>query len=160
VGGADGRVAGHREVLDEAGLPFDEGLIEACEWSLEDGLRAANALLARGTPTFSALVCHHDYVAIGAIKALARLGLHVPDDMVVVGFEDDETSSYLTPALTSVHAPAHEIGIAAVQRVLAPDDAQSGAELHPCELVVRQSCGTGRQSPEAGSPQLEEVTMA
>jgi len=52
-------------------------------------------------------------------------------------------SSYLTPALTSVHAPAREIGIAAVQRVLAADGERRGAELHPCDLVVRQSCGSG-----------------
>ena len=147
VGGAEGRVAGHREALAEAGLPFDESLVEACEWSLEDGLRAVNALLDRGRPRFSALVCHHDHVAIGALQALAQRGLRVPDDVVVVGFEDDVVSRYLTPALTSVHAPAREIGIAAVQRVLGRADEQETAELHPCELVVRRSCGSrpGRQ---------------
>ncbi|MGE4057003.1 MAG: LacI family DNA-binding transcriptional regulator [Vicinamibacterales bacterium] len=143
VGGAEGRVAGHLEALTEAGLPFDDGLEEACEWNLEDGSRAARALLDRGAPRFTALVCHHDHVAIGAMQVLAQRGLHVPDDVVVVGFEDDAVSSYLTPALTSVHAPAREIGIAAVQRVLAPSVERTGAELHTCDLVVRQSCGAG-----------------
>jgi DNA-binding LacI/PurR family transcriptional regulator len=86
-------------------------------------------------------VCHHDYVAIGAIQVLAGAGLRVPDDVAVVGFEDDAVSSYLTPALTSVHAPARTIGIAAVERVMAPDRERRGAELLACELVVRQSCG-------------------
>ena len=145
VGGADARVAGHREALAEAGLPFDESLVAACEWTLEDGARAMSALLGRERPRFSALVCHHDYVAIGAIQVLAGHGLRVPDDVAVVGFEDDSVSSYLTPALTSVRVPARTIGTTAVQRVLAPDGQRGGAELLPCELIVRQSCGAGRQ---------------
>jgi DNA-binding LacI/PurR family transcriptional regulator len=143
IGGADARVAGHREALAEAGLEFDERLVEACDWTLEDGLRAARVLLARDHRSFTALVCHHDHVAIGAIQVLASFGMRVPDDVAVVGFEDDAVSSYLTPALTSVHAPAREIGIAAVQRVLSSDGAQRGAELHACKLIVRQSCGAG-----------------
>jgi LacI family transcriptional regulator len=157
VGGADARVAGHREALAEAGLCFDERLVESCDWTLEDGLRAAHALLARDHRSFTALVCHHDYVAIGAIQVLASYGVRVPDDIAVVGFEDDAVSSYLTPALTSVHAPAREIGIAAVQRVLAADGARRGAELHPCELVVRQSCGAGLEQPP-NNPQETRAT--
>jgi LacI family transcriptional regulator len=151
VGGADGRVDGHREALAEAGLRFDERLVESCDWTLEDGLRAARALLERDHRSFSALVCHHDYVAIGAMQVLSSYGVRVPDDVAVVGFEDDAVSSYLTPALTSVHAPAREIGIAAVRRVLAPDDERRGAELHPCELIVRQSCGSGREPSPPGT---------
>jgi LacI family transcriptional regulator len=143
VGGADARVAGHREALAEAGIAFDESLVEACEWTLDEGVRAMGALLARERPRFSALVAHHDYVAIGAIQVLAGHGLRVPDDMAVVGFEDDAVSSYLTPALTSVHVPARTIGIAAVGRAITPASECRGAELLACELVVRQSCGAG-----------------
>ncbi len=159
VGGADARVTGHREALAEAGLTFDGGLVESCEWTLEDGVRAMEALLARERPRFSALVCHHDYIAIGAIQVLAGHGLRVPDDVAVVGFEDDSVSSYLTPALTSVRVPARTIGITAVRRVLAPDGQPSGAELLPCELVVRQSCGAGRQpvTVSGGRALREEV---
>jgi LacI family transcriptional regulator len=141
IGGADSRVAGHQEALAEAGLRFDERLVESSEWTLEDGLRASRALLERDRQSFTALVCHHDYVAIGAVQVLASFGLRVPDDVAVVGFEDDAVSSYLTPALTSVHAPAREIGIAAVQRALALGGERRGADLHPCDLVVRKSCG-------------------
>jgi LacI family transcriptional regulator len=140
VGGADARVAGHREALAEAGVAFDDTLVEGCEWSLEGGVQAMTALLARERPRFSALVCHHDYVAIGAIQVLARHGLRVPDDIAVVGFEDDAVSSYLTPALTTIHVPAREIGIAAVRWALDPHE-QAPPDLLPCELVVRQSCG-------------------
>ena len=104
-------------------------------------------MLARDHHSFTALVCHHDCVAIGAIQVLASFGLRVPDDVAVVGFEDDAVSSYLTPALTSVHAPARKIGIAAVQRVLAPDGERRRAELRPCELIVRQSCGARWEQP-------------
>ena len=142
IGGADARVTGHREALAEAGLPFDETLVESGDWNLEDGLRAARTLLARDRRSFTALVCHHDHVAIGAIQALAAYGMRVPDDVAVVGFEDDAVSSYLTPALTSVHAPAREIGIAAVRRVLAPSEIAGGAELYSCDLIVRESCGS------------------
>ena len=149
IGGADARVAGHREALAEAGIEFDESLVEASDWTLDEGVRAMSALLARERPRFSALVCHHDYVAIGAIQVLAGHGLHVPADVAVVGFEDDAVSSYLTPALTSVHVPARTIGSAAVQRALASDRERHGAELLACELVVRQSSGTGPRGVEA-----------
>lgn len=146
IGGADARVAGHQEALADAGLHFDERLVEEGDWNLDEGVRAAEALLARAHGRFTALVCHHDHVAIGAIQVLARYGLRVPDDVAVVGFEDDSVSSYLTPALTSVRVPAREIGIAAVQRVLAKDDERRGVErLFSCELVVRQSSGAAIQ---------------
>jgi LacI family transcriptional regulator len=151
IGGADARVAGHREALAEAGLCFDDALVETGDWNLEDGLRAARALLARDRQSFTALICHHDHVAIGAVQVLASYGLRVPQDVAVVGFEDDAVSSYLTPALTSVHAPAREIGIAAVQRALASNDERRGAALYPCELVVRQSSGSVR-APAPGAP--------
>jgi LacI family transcriptional regulator len=147
IGGADARLAGHREALAEAGLPFDETLVESSDWNLEDGLRAARALLTRDHQRFTALICHHDHVAIGAIQVLASYGLRVPHDVAVVGFEDDAVSRYLTPALTSVRAPAREIGVAAVQRLLAPDSERRGAELHACELIVRQSCRAEGDSP-------------
>lgn len=158
VGGADGRVAGHRAALDEAGIPFDEQLVEACEWQLPEGVRAMRALLARGQPDFSALVCHHDYLAIGAIQVLAEHGRRIPDDVAVVGFEDDYISAFLTPALTTVSAPARAIGISAVQRVLASWAQPSRTELLPCELVVRQSCGARRARTANGREfGIEEV---
>jgi LacI family transcriptional regulator len=89
IGGADARVVGHREALAEAGLCFDERLVETCDWTLEDGLRTARELLARDHRSFTALVCHHDYVAIGAMQVLASYGVRVPDDIPVVGFEGD-----------------------------------------------------------------------
>ena len=78
-------------------------------------------------------------MAIGALRAIREAGLDVPRDLALAGFDDIPVAQYVTPALTSVHVPIHEMGARAVEAVLA--DAASQTTTLPTRLVVRESCG-------------------
>ncbi len=86
----------------------------------------------------------NDQMAIGALHALRTLGLRVPEDMAVVGFDGIGLGAFTTPELTTVEQPGPEVGHRAVQLVL---DALDGASSSPTQvtlpvrLVVRESCG-------------------
>lgn len=88
------------------------------DFSVESGHAAAMALLAGATvPT--AIFCFSDQMALGVLAACRDLGIRVPDALSVVGFDDLASSSYLTPALTTVRQPMREIGERAVNLLLA-----------------------------------------
>jgi LacI family transcriptional regulator len=138
-GGGVERAAGHREALAEAGIEPDPLLEASGPWDLASGLRGMREILSREVD-FTAVACHHDEAAIGAMRALAHAGRRVPEDVAVVGMEDIPVAAYLAPALTTVRAPAPEIGVAAVRHIL--DGGAAGETLDlPGELIVRESCG-------------------
>jgi DNA-binding LacI/PurR family transcriptional regulator len=74
-------------------------------------------LLARKQP-FTALFAYNDISAIGSIYAFQEAGLHVPDDLSVVGFDDIEGAAYLSPSLTTVRQPLQEMGEIAARTLL------------------------------------------
>lgn len=104
------RIAGFREAHDSRGLKVDESLIHLTRsYSDEDFVRAATAQLLQSTPRPSAILAGSDVYASVILQELYRLRLRVPDDISVVGF-DDTLSPFLTPALTTVSQPMHELG--------------------------------------------------
>jgi DNA-binding LacI/PurR family transcriptional regulator len=110
------RIRGYREALLNAGLPVDESLIEACLLSPEGGYQACKRLLARGMQC-SAIFCANDPTAVGVLKALREQGFSVPQDISVVGFDDD-MAEYLTPALTTVGVKKEAMGATAVNTLI------------------------------------------
>lgn len=111
------RVEGFRAALS-AGAKLDARLIVEGDYLETGGLSAMNHLLDQGRP-FTAVVTGNDQMAIGAMLAMHRRGLRVPDDLSVVGFDDLPISQYLTPPLTTVRQPAGELGAQAARTVLA-----------------------------------------
>jgi LacI family transcriptional regulator len=115
----------------------------AAGWTLDEGYAAAMALLEdRDPPT--GLVCANDRVAMGVALAAARLGLSIPADLSIVGYDDDENvAPCMVPALTTIRLPHYEMGQHAIQRLLAEigGDEAAGPEqvLLPCPEVVRDS---------------------
>ena len=95
------RVAGCTTLLEAAGYPFDPTLLIYGDSSAQSGERAAHALLTRSDPP-SAIFATNDLMAIGALSAAWKLGLAVPRDLSVVGFDDIALSAYTTPPLTTV----------------------------------------------------------
>lgn len=90
----------------------------------------------------TAIICGNDRIAMLVYCAAARLGLRVPEDLSVIGFDNFGTISQgLRPELTTVNLPYFEMGRRAVQMVLDPPDDQVDAVIVPCALVKRQSCG-------------------
>ena len=105
------------------------------------GYPFAKQLLARKRP-FTALFAYNDISAIGAIRACQEVGLRVPEDVSVVGFDDIQSAAYLNPALTTVRQPLQKMGEIAARTLL--DRIEKRAKYVPeitikPELVVRNS---------------------
>lgn len=148
VGGIDDiataeRLAGHRDALAAAGVA--EGPVRHAGGDLSDGYAAALHLLS-GPDRPTGVTCYNDRVATGVLQAAARLGLSVPGDLSVVGFDDQRMlSEHTAPPLTTVALPHRAMGEAAVGLLLA---AVTGSTAPPpvvrrleCPLVVRGSVG-------------------
>ena len=107
------KAAGRAEALLEEGLPPNGWLVHG-DFTLEGGRSAARALLGRrDRPT--GVICSSDVIAIGVIQEARRLGLRVPEDLSVIGFDGIEAASWLDPPLTTIEQPIDEIAATAVE---------------------------------------------
>jgi LacI family transcriptional regulator len=137
---AQRRVQGFEETCRAAGLVPAEPV--PAGWEIRDGYRAARQVLAGPTrPT--GLICANDRVAVGAVLAARELGLDVPGDVSVVGYDDDENvAPVMVPALTTVAIPHEAMGAEAMRRLLSTlDGSATGPEQVrlPCPLIERAS---------------------
>lgn len=142
VPAAVGRLDGYRQALAAAGLPFDQSLVAYTDSDSRGGYRGARALMERADrPT--ALFCYNDRMAMGAYDALRQLGLAIPNDVAVVGFDNMEViAAHLYPPLTTMRLPHYEMGQWAVNYLLQlPDRGDARLEQHrmSCPLVERES---------------------
>ncbi|NUP44395.1 MAG: substrate-binding domain-containing protein, partial [Streptomyces sp.] len=135
------RFDGHRAALEGAGLSFDETLVVPGDFHPESGFTGCNALLDLPEPP-TAVFAASDQMALGAVEALRRRGLRVPQDMSVVGFDDLPEVRWSAPPLTTVRQPLAGMGKLAVATVLRL--AHGGQPESPrvelgTELMVRSS---------------------
>ncbi|NJP96115.1 LacI family transcriptional regulator [Nonomuraea sp. FMUSA5-5] len=135
------RLDGYRTALDMAGVPADPELIGRGDFLIEGGLAAAHRMLCLpDRPT--AIFATNDGQAIGVYHAAHRLGLRIPDDLSVVGFDDLPSMRWAIPPLTTVRQPLSQMAAAATRMLLqlanGEELAQSRIEL-ATELVVRDS---------------------
>jgi LacI family transcriptional regulator len=112
-------------------------------WEAAEAYQIARTLVA-DLPANSGILVGSDYFALGVYRALSEAGRSVPGDVAVVGFGDHPFSAYLAPGLTSVRLPAEQVGVAAVDRLIArlADPGASGERTtvrFPSELIVRAS---------------------
>ena len=136
------RLAGYKASLEERGISEDNRLICEGDFGAESGYSATLSLL-RGEPTPTAIFAANDRMAISAMAAAADVGLRVPNDLTVVGFDDIITASLVRPSLTTVALPAYEIGASAMRlmlRLLEGEECPKTVWL-PTQLVIRQSSG-------------------
>jgi LacI family transcriptional regulator len=140
---SDDRIRGYCEVLHTHGLPVDDSLIVRGDWRCEGGHGCAARLLSEPDPPTALFACN-DMMAIGAISAAVDLGLSVPGDVSVVGFDDVGLASFANPALTTVSQPKYEAGSEAVgmlmERIANPN-MPARRRLLDVELVIRSSSG-------------------
>jgi len=142
TGGAD-RLAGYRDALQTAGLPFEERLVRFGNFVAESGYQAAHSLL-REVLAPTALFVASDVLAFGAMAAIRERGLTIPDDIALVGFDDVPLARYVDPPLTTVRLPAAELGHQAGQMLISLiQGGQVSVKriLLETELIVRASCG-------------------
>jgi LacI family transcriptional regulator len=105
------RLAGYRSGLEDSGLAFDEGLVLRSAKGFRGGREVAQGLLGlRAGRGVDAALCQNDKVATGLLSFLHEKGVRVPQDIALVGFDDDDYSAYLTPPLTTITQPGDEVG--------------------------------------------------
>ncbi len=137
----DERLNGFHAGLVAAGLVPDASLEVSSDWRIEGGAEAALRLLDRpDRPT--AVVAFNDNVAVGTMRAARALGVRVPEELSIVGFDDVEFSELVAPALTTVRQPLEEMGRMAVSLLTRLIERQPVEALHvelATRLVVRES---------------------
>ena len=131
-----------KEVLTEHGIAIDPKLMVDGWLTEEGGMKAAEQLI-RHDSQLTAIFALNDKMALGAIKKFAELGLRVPQDIAVVGFDDIPQANFSIPGLTTVHQPLYEIGKQSCARLveLIHGKVERVQEVIPIYLVVRESCG-------------------
>jgi len=135
------RFEGYRNALAAADLVFNPQWVRYCSPIVENGSQAAEDLLT-SHPEISALICHNDLVAVGALQACSRMNRDVPEDVAVIGFDDIPLAELVTPALTTCRIPRQEIGASAMRLLL---DQISGPLTEtrtivlPTQLIIRAS---------------------
>lgn len=138
-----GRLEGYRQAFDEAGVAIDDSLVGTGDFTYDVGYRVALELLDRPLrPT--AILAQNDDMAVAAIAAARDLGLSVPQDLSVAGFDNSEVSRTAWPPLTTVHQPVREMAWDAANRLLAMLDGDTDSDAprrrdHLHELLVRAS---------------------
>ena len=140
------RRRGYRAALAAAGILPDPALEVGAEPEIVPGREAAEKLLDLPRPP-TAIFAFNDNIAIGAIQAARARGLRVPEDLSIVGFDDVEYATIVTPALTTVRQPLAEMGRTAVSLLNRLLDRQRFETLHlelATRLVVRESTGPPR----------------
>lgn len=168
------RYEGYRKALQDAGIPLDPALVLEGNYQCEGGYQCARKLFAMSEPP-TAIFASNDLTAYGVLEAADEQGVHIPDDIALVGFDDIPPSAHVQPALTTVHHPFKEMGRSAAQLLLtlinqrASLSVDRGKTRHsvdkqndelphillPTHLTVRKSCGTAKIvsiQPSVSSP--------
>lgn len=138
---AFGRLKGYQTALQSADIPIKEGWIRHCHPVVEGGQETAFDLL-KDNPEITALFCHNDLVAIGALHACAALGLRVPNDIAIIGYDDIRMAALVSPTLTTLRIPRAEIGTQTMKMLLEQIEGKESEpkEIHlKPELIVRES---------------------
>jgi LacI family transcriptional regulator len=133
------RLGGYVQALRDSGIDPDPGLQVAGDFQEQSGVLAVEMLLTR-RQTFSAIFAANDQMAMGARLALYRRAIRVPEEVSIVGFDDQPQSAYITPPLTTVRQPAFEMGELGAQAMLRllSGETLSIPEFRG-ELIVRES---------------------
>lgn len=138
------RTRGFRRALAKRAIPFDDDLMATGDFSIPSGASAMHQILARDA-TVDAVIAANDNMAFGAVTVLRGLGIAVPGQVKVCGFDDASVARFTNPSLTTVRQPMKHIAMTAIDTVLGQ---MEGFEVPPCttecvELVSRESCGCG-----------------
>ena len=135
------RLYGYQAALNAAGLAVDPSLIRSGAFEVATGTQHARELLA-GPDRPTAIMAADDEIAVGVLAAAHELGIRVPDELSVTGFDDTPQAAWTTPPLTTVHQHLDGMGAIAVQTVLGMVEGRSPASRHldlATSLTVRRS---------------------
>jgi LacI family transcriptional regulator len=136
------RLRAYRAALNDSGIELDESLIVGCDSHLMGGYTGVREIINR-SPETTAIFAYNDVMAIGALRAAFELGIRVPDDLSIVGFDDIPQAAFTCPALTTISQPKHELGCQGVKLLLDVINQRSNPDLEiqplPVKLIVRET---------------------
>jgi len=139
------RLAGYRNALEAAGLPYDESLVRTGDYTDESGAAAMRDILKTSDPVPTAVFVASDVVALGALSAIQQASLRIPYDIALVGFDDIPLAQYVDPPLTTIRLPAYGLGWGAgdmlARLIDDPGEVNQRQILLETELVIRHSSG-------------------
>jgi len=141
---AEERFAGYLSALKKNKIKSDPSLILNGSFDVESGCIGFTTLMNQKVKP-DAIFTANDMMALGAYETAKELRIKIPDDVAIAGFDDIYLSQFLTPRLTTVHVPIHELGSRAVIYLLETINKKRNKKVHfevlPTELIVGGSCG-------------------
>ncbi len=143
------RLAGYREALQQAGIGMDDTWIAIApeeDRLYRDDVAAGETLIHPLVEAgVTAVFCYNDMVAIGALMNCHEHHIAVPDDLSIVGFDDNQIAQYVTPPLTTVHQPKFELGQQGMRMLIdLIEEREVQSRMLPPTLVVRASTAAPR----------------
>jgi len=140
---AAGRVEGVCQALREAGIDTADLVVDEVRYAFDEAGEALERLMSRNDPP-TAIICGNDVLGVGAIARAKQLGLVVPRDLSITGFDDIDIASIVEPGLTTVHVPHRRMGTAAAETLLALIDGRPVSETVLLETTI---CERGSLGP-------------
>ncbi len=153
---AEQRYVAFRSVLAEHDIPLDPSLVTPGDFTGATGASAVSILLDERRVDFDAIIAANDVMALSAMQGLLDRGIRVPEDVAVVGFDDIDDCSFVTPPLTTVQQPLRRLGYESVKELISfvLGEKNPGKIVLPTRLVIRRSCGcVGEQRTALSMPQ-------
>ena len=149
---ARARLDGYRRGLADAGIAFDARLVATTSFDRDGGAIGVEALRAGGAP-FTAICCANDLLALGAMQRLDELGVAVPGDVSVAGFDDIGLAAMATPALSTVRLPLREMGQRGFEYAHGVIDGKRPRRaLMPTTVVMRASTASPATTADRSHP--------
>ncbi len=150
------RLKGYRQALATADIPYDPSLVREGNWQPSAGYDQTNVLMELPRPP-TAIFCSNDRMAVGCYEALKERGLSIPDDVSVIGYDDEEVARHLSPPLTTLVLPHREMGRWAVERGFAQSAAREKFPISKleCPLMERVSIAPPRRAVDTEKPLAE-----
>ncbi|AZR74901.1 hypothetical protein BBF96_10665 [Anoxybacter fermentans] len=135
------RLLGYKNALADYDLPFEEELVQEGDFKMDSGRKAMENLLSlKKLPT--AVFAASDAMGVGAIKAIKKAGLRVPEDISVIGFDNSIISLACDPELTTIGQPVKDLGRTAMEmlyKIIQGEELERRTIYLPCELIIRGS---------------------
>lgn len=142
TGVGERRYRGYRRALELAGLPLDPSLVQEGDFSIESGRKAMHPLMDIAQPP-TAVCASNDLMAMGAMETIVDMGLRVPQDVAIMGFDDIPEATLIRPRLTTVAQKPDEIGRQLTEALLDRIEGRFSGERRifevPYEVIVRES---------------------
>jgi len=144
------RLAGFRDALDNAELPFDNTLIRSVDWEIQSGYKATKGLLdQKGDARPTAIIYGNTQLLLGGYKALREKGLSIPHDIAVASFEHPDIIDALSPCPTTLEKVETRIGRTAAEMlfsIIESKESMPTREIYiPSQLIIGESCGCSKR---------------